>query len=151
MKEITCAFCKGKGLDPFEILSPASKCAVCGGKGKVRVEEPYIKCAFCHGTGVHPHTRLSCTVCAGKGVVTFREPKAVCPECKGSGQEALTNLPCLRCGGTGVVREEKISREPEGQKVTVENTTQIEESLASSIKEVGASTPRGEKCVENPR
>jgi len=174
MKEITCAFCKGKGLDPFEILSPASKCAICGGKGKVNVEEPYIECAFCHGTGVHPHTRLSCTVCRGKGVVTFREPKAVCPECKGSGQEALTNLPCLRCGGKGVIREEeKISSAQTGKRASPKRTTEVaqvntpssaeteakvvEESKGFSreggqiTEEVGASSQRGEKFVENPR
>jgi DnaJ-class molecular chaperone len=107
MKETKCAFCKGKGIDPFELLSPASTCSVCGGKGKVNVEKPYIKCAFCHGTGVYPHTRLSCTICSGKGVVTFREPRMICPECKGSGREPLSGFPCLRCGGMGVIRKDE--------------------------------------------
>jgi DnaJ-class molecular chaperone len=117
MKEIKCAFCKGKGIDPFKILSPISICAICEGKGKVKVEEPYIKCAFCHGTGVYPHTKLSCNICKGKGVVTFREPGITCPECKGKGQKFSTSYPCLRCGGKGVIKksprsigEEKISR-----------------------------------------
>jgi len=129
MKEIKCAFCKGKGVDPFELLSPLSVCAVCGGKGKVNVEEPYIKCAFCHGTGVYPHTRLNCTVCLGKGVVTFKEPKVTCPECKGTGQEHLTNLPCLRCRGIGVVKAEgETSRDQAGKKTARENAPQVAEA-----------------------
>ena len=107
MKEIKCAFCKGKGVDPFDLLSSLSTCSVCGGKGKINVEEPYVKCGFCHGTGIYPHSRLNCTVCSGKGVVTFKERATICPECKGTGQEHLTNLPCLRCGGIGVIRKEK--------------------------------------------
>ena len=107
MKEIKCAFCKGKGVDPFELLSHLSTCAICGGKGKVKVEEPYIRCAFCQGTGIYPHTRLSCTVCSGKGVVTFKEAAVICQECKGTGQEPLTNLPCLSCGGIGAVKKEE--------------------------------------------
>jgi DnaJ-class molecular chaperone len=114
MKEIKCAFCKGKGVDPFELLSPLSKCAVCEGKGKVKVEEPYIRCAFCSGSGVYPHTRLSCTVCMGKGVVTFKEPRITCPECKGTGQKHSTSYPCLRCEGKGVIKKEKISRSRAG-------------------------------------
>jgi len=123
MKEIKCAFCKGKGIDPFDLLSSISTCSVCGGKGKVNVEEPYVKCAFCHGTGIYPHTRLNCTICMGKGVVTFRGTRTICPECKGTGQEHSTSLPCLRCGGIGVIRkspgsigEEEISSGQAGKK-----------------------------------
>jgi DnaJ-class molecular chaperone len=117
MKEIKCAFCKGKGIDPFDLLSSISTCSVCGGKGKVNVEEPYIKCAFCHGTGVYPHTRLNCTICSGKGVVTFKEPRMTCPLCKGTGREPLSGFPCLRCGGIGVIRkEEEISPGQAGKK-----------------------------------
>ena len=107
MKEIKCVFCKGKGIDPFELLSPLSTCTVCGGKGKVTIEEPYIRCAFCHRTGVYPNSRLSCTVCTGKGVIGFKDPKTTCPDCKGSGREHTTPLPCIRCGGIGVVRKEE--------------------------------------------
>lgn len=178
MKEIKCAFCKGKGVDPFELLSSISTCAVCGGKGKVNVEEPYIKCAFCQGTGIYPHSRLNCTVCSGKGVVTFREPKVTCPECKGTGQEHLTNLPCLKCGGIGVIKkspgtmgEEKISRSHAGKKAAPKSTTEAAEvnnpsSAEAEMKiveeskdfpregeqiaeEVGASTKKAEKLVEN--
>ncbi|MGB8657712.1 MAG: hypothetical protein WCE90_08000 [Candidatus Zixiibacteriota bacterium] len=117
MKAIKCVFCRGTGVDPFELLSPLSVCTVCGGKGKVNVEEPYTECAFCRGTGVHPNTRLSCTVCAGKGVVTFREPKMTCPDCRGTGREHATSLPCLKCGGIGViVREEGLPQDPTRQR-----------------------------------
>jgi len=179
MKEIKCAFCKGKGIDPFELLSSISTCAVCGGKGKVNVEEPYIKCAFCQGTGTYPHTRLNCTVCSGKGVVAFREPKVTCPECKGTGQECLTNLPCLKCGGIGVIKkspgttgEENISRSHAGKKVAPKSNTEaaevkypssaeaevkiVEESKSFSregeeiTQEVGASTQKAEKSVGSP-
>jgi DnaJ-class molecular chaperone len=105
MKEVKCAFCEGKGIDPFKLLSPSSTCSVCGGKGEVNVEEPYIKCAFCHGTRVYPHTRLNRTICSGKGVVTFKEPRMTCPQCKGTGREPLSDFPCIRCGGIGVIRK----------------------------------------------
>ena len=37
---LTCAFCKGKGKDPFEIMSKEATCQVCGGRGKVAVAKP---------------------------------------------------------------------------------------------------------------
>ena len=74
MSKITvkCAFCKGTGKDPFDLLSNFASCQVCGGRGKVEVMEPAIPCAFCKATGVYPHTRITCTVCNGKGMVTVR-------------------------------------------------------------------------------
>ena len=71
--EIKCAFCQGKGKDPFKVLSPLSNCGVCGGKGTVRVQEPYRRCDACLGTGIYFRSRLSCGVCGGKGVVTIEE------------------------------------------------------------------------------
>jgi len=110
---IECAFCEGKGIDPFEILSPRSLCPVCGGKKVVEVKEPIRECAFCDGTGVHPHTRLTCTACMGKGAQTVKEPVVVCPECDGSGASIHgSNLPCLICRGRGVVpaSEEQVEK-----------------------------------------
>jgi len=52
MSEIKCAFCKGTGKDPFDLLSEFAVCQVCGGRGKVEVKEPAIKCVFCSGTGI---------------------------------------------------------------------------------------------------
>jgi DnaJ-class molecular chaperone len=104
MSETICAFCKGKGKDPFELLSKLANCQVCGGKGKVEVIEPAIKCAFCKGTGIYPRDgRVTCTVCNGKGMVTVKGETEGCPKCKGSGQEIESGLPCIKCGGKGVV------------------------------------------------
>lgn len=101
-KATTCAFCSGKGLDPFELLSPMSKCQVCGGSGEVKVEKPTIKCAFCNGRGIYPHTRLTCTVCNGKGLITVKGSTKTCDACGGNGKGA-DSLPCLSCGGKGIV------------------------------------------------
>jgi len=98
----TCAFCKGKGIDPFGLLSPESTCQVCSGTGKVRVDPPRAMCAFCKGTGVYFDSRLTCTVCGGKGMVTVPKGAKTCPKCKGTGK-GLDDLPCLHCGGKGVV------------------------------------------------
>ena len=100
---IACAFCKGKGKDPFEIMSKEATCQVCGGRGKVTVVEPYVPCAHCKATGVSPGSRNVCTSCNGRGAVSVADGKAVCPECDGSGSAKESNLPCLKCGGKGVV------------------------------------------------
>ena len=68
-EEIKCAFCKGRGKDPFEILSPLSNCPVCHGRGVVKVRKPYEKCKACDGTGVYARSHLYCWTCHGKGVV----------------------------------------------------------------------------------
>lgn len=104
MSKIKCAFCKGKGRDPFDLLSDLSVCQVCGGTGKVEVEEPAVKCAFCNGTGVYPEgARITCTVCKGKGKNTVKGTKSTCPKCKGSGKAVDSGLPCLSCSGKGVI------------------------------------------------
>jgi len=108
MSMIKCAFCKGTGKDPFDLLSERSTCQVCGGAGKVEVKEPAIKCVFCKSTGVHPGgARVTCTVCNGKGMVTIKGPTVECPVCKGVGAAKDSGLPCLKCGGKGVVSKEK--------------------------------------------
>lgn len=98
-----CAFCQGKGIDPFELLSKLSTCQVCMGRGQVTTHQPAIECAYCSGTGVHIHRRLTCTVCGGKGAVTIKEPVGKCPDCKGRGIRAGEYLPCIKCRGKGVV------------------------------------------------
>ena len=102
--QITCAFCEGTGKDPFGIPSIRSKCQVCGGRGKVRVQEPYIECVFCGGTGAFPDKRITCTVCKGKGVVKTVENPQTCPDCEGTGASTSTpGLPCMMCKGKGVI------------------------------------------------
>lgn len=106
MSEIKCAFCKGKGKDPFNLLSKLAACQVCGGTGHVKVDEPMIKCAFCKGTGAHPHSRVTCSACNGKGSVTCRGgAKEECPNCEGTGYKVDGNLPCSVCGGKGVIHK----------------------------------------------
>jgi len=69
-KEIICAFCKGKGKDPFGIPSKLSSCQACRGKGRITIADiPHETCGACKGTGVFAHHRLPCSVCGGKGVV----------------------------------------------------------------------------------
>ncbi len=98
-----CAFCRGKGTDPFRLLSKISLCQVCGGRKEITVPAPAIRCAFCGGTGIHRHQRLSCDVCGGKGIVGIKAPVETCPDCKGKGVVSGDYLPCLKCKGTGVV------------------------------------------------
>ena len=100
---ITCAFCKGKGKDPFGIMSKDTACQVCGGRGKVAVVKPYAKCAHCQGTGISPYSRNVCTTCNGRGVISVTDGKKVCSECKGSGRAEENDLPCTACGGRGIV------------------------------------------------
>lgn len=61
MSVIKCAFCKGKGKDPFNLLSKLAACQVCGGTGKIKVDEPMIECAFCKGGGAHQLPALPVT------------------------------------------------------------------------------------------
>ncbi len=51
MSVIECAFCKGKGEDPFELLSKLATCQVCG------------------GTGTETESGLPCIKCRAKGVI----------------------------------------------------------------------------------
>jgi DnaJ-class molecular chaperone len=100
---IKCAFCRGKGTDPFNLLSEFSHCQVCGGRCEVTVNKPAIECAYCKGRGIHRHRRLTCTVCSGKGMVSIKEPTETCPVCKGKGVSTGDGLPCLKCKGKGVI------------------------------------------------
>lgn len=101
---IKCAFCNGKGLDPFGIPSSLSSCQTCLGRGTVKVHGKTVPCPYCTGDGKDPHHRLTCPVCWGKGAVTVAEETETCPECKGSGRIHGSTLPCLTCGGKGVIK-----------------------------------------------
>lgn len=67
---VCCAFCRGKGKDPFGLLSELSTCQVCLGKGQIPMTSPYLPCPACGGCGGEHGTRLVCSMCAGKGVVS---------------------------------------------------------------------------------
>jgi RecJ-like exonuclease len=99
---IPCAFCKGQGTDPYNVMSPLSTCTVCDGKCYRRVPVPHVRCAYCQGTG--SGKTYSCPVCEGAGVlVQVPEPTRPCPDCRGRAFEASSGLPCLGCKGCGVV------------------------------------------------
>ena len=111
--EVECAFCRGKGKDPFGIMSRLSTCCVCGGKGAVTVAEAYVMCRACSGTGVEPFSRLTCLACRGKGVITVAQPTETCPICSGTGLHT-PHLYCLRCHGAGVVSLVSVGTTVEG-------------------------------------
>lgn len=102
-EEIPCAFCSGRGHDPFGIPSEFSTCCVCGGRGHVWVAAPHLVCAHCQGSGAVK--TFTCTVCGGKGAVpAWPEATEPCPECGGSGDDrSAGSLDCLACRGTGRV------------------------------------------------
>ena len=96
---ITCAFCKGRGIDPFGIPSELSKCQVCGGRKVNVVISPFEECPACLGTGVYKYHRLDCAVCKGRGQVSKVAGKDRTLDCKpGSREEEMLNietgLPC---------------------------------------------------------
>jgi DnaJ-class molecular chaperone len=101
---IPCAFCNGKGVDPFAIMSELSVCGCCHGRGTVRVLSPHVRCTFCRGTGSHKTYR--CPVCGGAGAIAaFPVPSHPCPDCEGRAFEAFSGRPCLGCRGRGVVAD----------------------------------------------
>ena len=105
---VLCAFCGGKGLDPFGIMSPLATCQVCGAAGRRTLSPPTRPCAFCRGTGVYPGSRLTCTTCGGVGTVQVPADAVTCPCCGGSGRAADyiwpdSPLSCSCCYGKGVV------------------------------------------------
>ena len=104
MSKIKCAFCKGTGKDPFDLLSKLADCQVCGATGEVAVEAPYVDCAYCGGSGVQPQSRNTCIACRGKGVIPGKSSGKKCLACKGTGRNiGKGDLPCLECKGTGLV------------------------------------------------
>jgi DnaJ-class molecular chaperone len=105
LAEVKCAYCQGRGKDPFGVPSKLARCGVCGGSGVVEVEAPYHECAFCSTTGIHPNSRLTCTACEGTGVIPVKDPTETCPACGGEGKDPRGDLQlyCTTCGGAGVV------------------------------------------------
>jgi DnaJ-class molecular chaperone len=98
----TCAFCQGRGLDPFNALSDRSTCGSCGGKGTTEVPTPHVRCAYCSGSGSYKTYR--CLICGGAGVVAAPlGPTRVCTDCEGKAYESSSGLACLTCKGRGAV------------------------------------------------
>ena len=100
--EVKCAFCNGKGKDPFGLMSVLAECQVCKGRGTVMIEEPYEECPVCHGSGAQYNKRLNCLACGGKGVLPVKKGMKTCPECGGSGRDPM-GLYCLKCKGRGKI------------------------------------------------
>lgn len=102
---VPCAFCKGTGKDPFELLSALSRCETCEGTGTNEVLVPFVSCGECLGTGVQPHKRLTCSACGGRGVQSVPASSKACPECAGSGIDPRSeiHLACVPCNGSGRV------------------------------------------------
>lgn len=103
LDRITCAFCKGKGKDPFGLLSRDSICQVCNGLCEHLIVKPHVECAYCHGSGVEFGTRNTCLSCGGRGRISTSKEHELCDLCRGRGMEQDTGLGCLRCKGAGVV------------------------------------------------
>ena len=102
IEQIPCAFCHGRGVDPFEIMSPLSTCTVCGGTGVHDVPADHVCCTFCRGTGSDKTFR--CPACKGTGVLKALDgPTMPCPECAGRSFSSSSGLVCLKCQGHGVV------------------------------------------------
>jgi len=104
---LECGLCDGTGADP---IIGVGKCPACGGKGTIRLKEPYVQCGYCRGEGIHRDRlgfprRLTCSVCSGKGVVSVTGVTKTCPSCQGSGRTLANEfgLPCVICSGKGMV------------------------------------------------
>ena len=94
-----CAFCRGRGVDPFGVPSKISQCQVCQGRGKNFILEPSEACVACRGTGVYKHHRLSCALCKGRGFLHHIPGKDRTYGCKPENDEMLdrgTGLPCIQ-------------------------------------------------------
>lgn len=84
-------------------MSYLSTCCVCGGRGTVTIQSPFIRCAHCSGTGAIK--TLTCTACMGKGLQPgIPTPTKICPTCHGSGDDlSASAMYCLQCRGKGIV------------------------------------------------
>jgi DnaJ-class molecular chaperone len=101
---VPCAYCRGKGTDPYGVQEPPADCEVCHGHGTKRVPWPHVSCAFCEGTG--SFRSFYCLVCRGVGVVPqLSGPTRRCEECHGRAFDCGCGLPCPRCRGRGVVTD----------------------------------------------
>lgn len=99
---IPCAFCHGKGVDPFNVMSENSVCTACSGRRVQEVPVPNDRCHYCCGTGSHKTFR--CPVCGGIGRVPAAPLGAKkCVECGGLSFDGSSGLPCLVCRGRGVI------------------------------------------------
>ena len=108
MRVWSCAYCEGKGKDPFGV--PSSEWTWEGWKGKgsnalIGKESGVKECRYCDGSGKHPIERLTCPVCKGYGVFQLNGQGSPCSECHGNGKREDGYFPCAYCKGYGVIRK----------------------------------------------
>jgi hypothetical protein len=127
-ESVVCAFCQGKGTDPYDQLSSLSVCGSCNGTGRKFVSTPHTPCTFCQGTGSFKTFR--CLICGGAGVVHVMDgPTETCPDCEGTAVESSSGLPCVRCRGRGLIH------------VAVEHEEEKEEAPMPSAKHIAVPEP----------
>lgn len=105
---IVCAYCHGRGVDPFGVPSKLSLCQICKGRKKNVVLEPFEECPACLGTGVYKHHRLPCAVCKGRGRLHSILGKDRTYGCAPENAEMLdieTGLPCLSAYDLGSIKK----------------------------------------------
>lgn len=105
---IACAFCRGRGVDPFGVPSKLSKCQICKGRKKNFVLGPFEECPACLGSGVYKHHRLPCAVCKGRGQLHKIPGKDRTYGCVPENEEMLdieTGLPCLSAYDLGLIKK----------------------------------------------
>jgi DnaJ-class molecular chaperone len=95
---VTCAYCRGNGVDLK--YSGASRCPVCGSTGQVKVTPPVVSCLKCSGSG-RENGNLTCLACRGTGVVSVHKEATTCPLCGGTGKNGV--FYCTVCKGQGIV------------------------------------------------
>ena len=95
---VSCAYCRGSGVDPK--YGNISKCSVCGATGQVKVTPPVVTCLKCAGSG-REGGDLSCLACRGTGVVSVGKEAATCPKCGGTGEDGV--FYCAPCKGQGIL------------------------------------------------
>ena len=95
---VSCAYCRGSGVDPK--YAHPSRCPVCGAAGKIKVTPPLVTCLKCRGTG-REGGNLTCLACRGAGVVSVRKEATTCPKCKGTGEDGV--FYCAACKGQGIL------------------------------------------------
>ncbi len=102
--QFPCSYCKGRGVDPFGVMSVMSRCTACGGMGSCNILGSFRQCAFCRGTGVSPRSaRNPCLACHGRGRSLVMEPTTVCPGCMGNGATKNRVWYCSDCHGLGSI------------------------------------------------